>query len=79
MRSFRKTHPLDGIERIKMNARSYANTYERRGKLKKQRCADCGGEKAQKHHPNYSKPLEVVWLCRKCHLKRHIEFSRSPG
>lgn len=53
-----------------MNCRSYANTYERRGKLKREPCEDCGA-RAEKHHPDYSKPLEVVWLCRDCHLKHH--------
>ena len=23
------------------------------------------------HHENYAYPLEVVWLCRDCHFKRH--------
>lgn len=23
------------------------------------------------HHPDYSKPLEVVWMCRPCHLAEH--------
>ena len=36
-------------------------------------CADCGAtEDLQKHHPDYSKPLEVVTLCRVCHVRRHI-------
>jgi len=35
-------------------------------------CSRCLKEcKPEGHHPDYSKPLEVVWLCRKCHNKEH--------
>lgn len=73
MRSFRKTHTLTVDQRKKMNCRSYANEYQRRGKLKKKPCEACGSDKAEKHHDNYDKPLEVTWLCRECHLKKHRE------
>ena len=38
-------------------------------------CEDCKetGKKLVKHHDDYSKPLEVRWLCTKCHLKFHRE------
>lgn len=39
------------------------------GRLKKESCY-CGS-KAEAHHNNYSKPLEVVWLCRKHHKEHH--------
>jgi hypothetical protein len=35
----------------------------RYGKLKRQPCEVCGNPKSQSHHDDYSKPLEVRWLC----------------
>ena len=39
-------------------------------------CADCDGNGVGKggiiaHHPNYNKPLDVIWVCMSCHAKRH--------
>jgi hypothetical protein len=35
---------------------------------KKRKCEVCGSEKkVEAHHWNYSKPLEVQWLCYYCH------------
>jgi hypothetical protein len=42
----------------------------RHGKLKKQPCWVCG-EKAEAHHPDYSRPLDVVWLCNPHHREVH--------
>lgn len=30
-------------------------------------CVICGNSKSEAHHENYSKPLEVIWLCRTHH------------
>ena len=70
MQQWRKTHPLTGEARKKMNARSYLNSYLKRGKVRRETCKKCG-TKAEAHHPDYSKPLFVIWLCRFHHLKLH--------
>ena len=38
----------------------------RKGRVQRLPCIVCGG-KAQAHHSDYSKPLDVDWLCRKHH------------
>jgi len=34
-------------------------------------CTVCGAMKSEAHHEDYSKPLEVTWLCRTCHKAEH--------
>ena len=41
------------------------------GKLVRGVCAICGAEKVDAHHEDYDKQLEVVWLCRKHHMRLH--------
>lgn len=41
------------------------------GKIKRLPCEVCGDKKSQGHHEDYSKPLEVIWLCRTHHEDRH--------
>lgn len=71
MREYRAANPLTEAERVKDRARSYAGVYLRRGLLVKASCVDCGSPDSQMHHEDYSKPLDVIWLCRPCHLLRH--------
>jgi len=70
MREWRKTHFLTGEAKRKDITRSYLNVYVRLGQVKKTICF-CGATKVEAHHADYSKPLEVVWICRKHHLKLH--------
>lgn len=42
----------------------------RDGRVNPLPCFVCG-EKAQAHHPDYSAPLDVVWLCRFHHKQAH--------
>lgn len=34
-------------------------------------CLVCGAE-SEAHHPDYSQPLDVVWLCQKHHKEAHL-------
>lgn len=54
---------------IKVKARNDANNAIKMGLLVRAlRCSMCGtGAKCQAHHADYSKPLEVTWLCSPCH------------
>jgi hypothetical protein len=41
--------------------------------VKPSHCADCHHEKfLHSHHEDYSRPLDVVWLCVQCHRARHL-------
>jgi len=73
MREWRKTHPLTLEQKMKDSARSQVSVYVKRGKIAKPSgCSKCGsGLKIEAHHNDYSKPREVVWICRVCHLQSH--------
>lgn len=50
------------------------------GKLKKEKCKICGKSEVDAHHEDYSKPLEVIWLCRRHHKELHrIKDLESEG
>lgn len=44
------------------------------GRLTRLPCGVCGNPKSEAHHEDYSKPLDVVWLCRKHHIERHTQI-----
>lgn len=51
----------------------------RKGKLTRQPCEECGAEKAEGHHDDYAKPLEVRWLCRTHHRQHHAKHGEAPN
>jgi hypothetical protein len=43
----------------------------KRGLLQRQPCEVCGDVQTDGHHPDYDKPLAVIWLCRRHHKQAH--------
>lgn len=54
--------------------------------IRKVQCEICGATPVfkdgrtgiQAHHPNYNKPLEVMWLCQPCHHEWHKHNRAIP-
>lgn len=56
----------------KRKAHSAVNYAVRSGRIKKLPCEVCGSKvRIQGHHDDYSKPLEVRWLCQVHHKELH--------
>lgn len=60
--------------------KKYAHTLVQRaiqtGKLVRLPCEVCGIEEVDAHHDDYSKPLDVRFLCRKHHFDHHVEMNK---
>jgi ribosomal protein S27AE len=72
-RKWREDHPRG------YKAQSAVSNAIRDGKLTKKPCLFCGNPKVHAHHRDYSKPLDVTWLCAKCHHRLHATFPETEG
>lgn len=62
--------------RHKIAAHSAVNNAIRDGRLEKLPCR-CGECAVEGHHPDYGKPLEVIWLCEKHHKEEHRKYKEQ--
>ena len=63
----------------KSSARGLVGYHKRAGDIKMLPCEVCRYGITQAHHTDYSKPLEVMWLCRTHHQKWHEENETPIG
>lgn len=63
---------------LRKKANTAVGNAVRDGRLKKQPCWVCGA-KAVAHHPDYSRPLDVVWLCQPHHKQTHAIVANEPN
>ncbi len=68
---YRKNNPE------KMKAYNYLNNRIINGSIQKKPCEICGSIKSEAHHDDYSKPLDVRWLCPSHHKKLHIKMKEA--
>ncbi len=73
-RRWREKHPEA------YRAQNALNNALRDGKLFREPCAVCGSkEHIHAHHKDYGRPLDVTWLCAKCHQRIHATFPELGG
>lgn len=58
---------------IKVRAHRQVKAAKRRGLIERQACEVCGDPRSEGHHPDYGRPLLVMWLCRRHHKAWHRE------
>lgn len=72
---YRDWYAKNGRKRDKRKQHAHALVYAavRNGRLTRpSECNQCPRtEKIEAHHDDYYKPLEVQWLCNRCHRKLH--------
>lgn len=73
-RLWRKKHPEA------YRAQNAVNNALRDGKLTRSPCAMCGSvDHVHAHHKDYTRPLDVIWLCARCHHRLHASFPELGG
>jgi len=73
---YKKQHKLDPHKLNSRSALQYAVTTRR--VIKRNSCEICHNGPTHGHHEDYSKPLEVIWLCQNCHKSLHQQY-KSQG
>lgn len=60
----------------KVTARLLLQSEVIKGNIKRKPCEVCGILPTEGHHEDYSKPLEVRWLCKSHHMKLHHKLKK---
>jgi len=64
-------------EKDMLNAKAKVKYALKIGRLTRKPCSVCGQKDSEAHHQDYSKPLDVIWFCRKHHTLWHQFLNES--
>lgn len=67
------------LNKDKYKARCAVANAIRDKRLFRLNCEKCGSPESQAHHEDYSKPLDVRWLCFSCHRAEHGQEARKAN
>lgn len=70
-RAHKAEHPTKP-DADKDRARGRLTKAVKRGEIDRAPCAVCGLKDAEAHHEDYSRPLDVIWLCHAHHMELHM-------
>jgi len=78
VRTWRERHP-DWREKYKAQHKASHDVTNalRDGRLNRQPCEVCGAEDVEGHHDDYSRTLDVRWLCSVHHREVHVLSPRQ--
>lgn len=75
MKSYREAHATRAHHEARWKVRRAIES----GRLTRQPCEVCGVSPTHAHHDDYSKPLEVRWLCPHHHREHHAKATGSQS
>ncbi len=58
----------------KRRARGQSRYQIDKGNIVRQPCEKCGQPNAHAHHEDYLKPMDIIWLCQKHHMRHHAHY-----
>ena len=65
--------------KLKRNAQTTVSNAIRDKRLFRKPCIICNSLKVEAHHPDYSRPFQITWLCKPHHLSIHYPFYHRPS
>lgn len=63
--------------KIKFIAHGLVRKAMKEGKIERKPCEVCGSLNSDAHHDDYTKPLDIRWLCRTHHARHHAYLAPS--